>query len=132
MNSNHNTLIQDILDAEARNDHSRIGNLLLDNRIVDIDLFSSRNYIPNPSAIENLMDPYNMLRLENDLLKNEMSEIEKAVDKLIEATEATSKETNDKWGSNSSVQVEEEKIVSPIPSVPVSPTPSPAPVLEPV
>ena len=99
MNRDHNDLIQAILDAEARNDHSLIGELLVEARITDVDLFSSRNYIPTASAIETLMDPYNLLSLQNDMLKKEMAVVEKAIDELVDSTEERINEINEKWSN---------------------------------
>ena len=118
MNRDHNDLIQEILNAEARNDHTLIGKLLVDARITDVDLFSSRNYIPTASAIETLMDPYNRLALQNDMLKKEMAVVEKAIDELVDTTEERINQINEKWSNQLVIQAPVQE-------------PAPAPIKEP-
>ena len=99
MNTKHNTLIQEILDAESRQDQARIGRLLMDSRIVDIDLYNAKNYIPDPSAIDDLMDPYDLLALENDMIKKEMAVVEQVIDELIDSKEERINTINERWAA---------------------------------
>ena len=94
-------MIMDILDAGAANDVKKVQKILSDFRIVDIDVHSADNYVPDARAVENMSDPYDELDMKNDIISKEFGTIEKAVDDLIRNKETSQKKKISKWGTRS-------------------------------
>ena len=70
-----------------------------------------------------MSDPYEFLKMENDLISKEIAAVEKAVDDMIKNKEASQKNKISKWGTRSTANTimpeqKEEKKTTPAKSSP--------------